>query len=111
MNALESLSPTAQNLYYAQIKRQWFTITVLWLIFLPFGLWTWRDNLSLIHDYFTWSAIRYALAFHLGATLGLSFCLGMTLGLLLRQSIHILRGLSDKEKYYLEQQIAKSEEG
>lgn len=93
--------------YQLTIYLRWIVVVSLWLTLGVYGIWGIRHEIGLWLDYFTWSAVRYGLAFNIVPTLCLAVCIGMTLSVLLLQSRHIIWGLSDKEKYYLEQKVEK----
>ena len=93
--------------YQLTIYLRWIVVVLLWLTIGVYGVWGIRDEIKLWFDYFTWSAVHYGLAFNLIPTICLAICIGMTLSVLLWQSRHIIWGLSDKEKYYLEKKVEK----
>ena len=96
-----------EKYYQLTIYLRWVVILFLWLTLGIYGIWGIRHEISLWLDYFTWSAVHYGLAFNLIPTICLAICMGMTVSVLVLQSRHILWGLSDKEKYYLEQKVSK----
>lgn len=81
------------------LNRRWWVVTgLLWL---SLGVLSWmglRREIAQMHQYFTWTALRYALAYNRLAALGLGLCIGLTLALLLAESRHILFGLSRGER-------------
>ncbi|BAQ66106.1 hypothetical protein [Geminocystis sp. NIES-3709] len=97
-----------ENLHRLMLYGRWIVVAILWVLIVPWGLWQLRETISLCQDYCTWSAIRLGLEFNPWAGLGLSFCVGLAVSVLVWQSSYILRGgLSDKQKYYLSQQVSK----
>jgi hypothetical protein len=70
-------------------------------------LWDLYPEFLLWQQYFTWSAVRYGLAFNPFAAVGLAFCIGMTVSVLVWQSRNILIGLPQPEKQRLEKQVCK----
>ena len=66
------------------------------------SLWSFRPELILLHQYFTWTALRYGLAYHRWAALGLGLCLGLTVALLVAESRYLLFGLAKGEQQRLE---------
>ncbi|VEP14907.1 conserved hypothetical protein [Hyella patelloides LEGE 07179] len=93
--------------YQLTIYLRWIVVLLLWFTLGVYGVWGIRHEIKLWLDYFTWSAVHYGLAFNLVPTICLAICIGMTVSVLLWQSSHILWGLSDREKYYLEKKVAK----
>ena len=93
--------------YQLTIYIRWIIVLLLWLTLGVYGIWNIRHEISLWLDYFTWSAVHYGLAFNIIPTICLGICMGMTISVLVLQSSHIIWGLSDKEKYYLEQKVEK----
>lgn len=96
-----------QKLYQLSIYGRWLVVGLCWLILAPLSIWGLRDEISLWRDYFTWTAVRYGLAYNPWATLCLSVCLGVTTAVLVGQSKHILFGISPREKYRLQQQVRR----
>ena len=101
------LDPKVQKLYRINIYKKWLVILILWLTIGILAIWILRDDIDLWQEYFTWSALRYALAYHRFAALCLSICIGLTMGLLITQSRDILWGISEQEKYRLQQEVDK----
>ena len=95
------------NYYRLTIYIRWIVVLLLWLTLGAYGIWGIRHEISLWLDYFTWSAVNYGLAFNIIPTICLGICIGMTISVLVLQSSHIIWGLSDKEKYYLEKKVNK----
>jgi hypothetical protein len=83
-------------------RRWWMTIAGLWLTVGSLSLWSLRLELVLLHQYFTWTALRYGLAYHRWAALGLGLCLGLTVALLVAESRYLLFGLAKEEQQRLE---------
>ncbi|MEM8639800.1 MAG: hypothetical protein AAGG51_13440 [Cyanobacteria bacterium P01_G01_bin.54] len=106
------LPPTDQRLaklQTAMVGLRWLVVAGLWLFILPGVLWSMRDEIQLLRAHFTWVGLRYAIAYNLWATLGLSLCLGMTASVLVWQSRNILFGRPQREQYRLEQLLAQIE--
>ncbi len=61
------------------------------------SLWGLRHEVATIQQYFTWTAVRYALAYNRLAAIGLGLCVGLTVALLVSESRHILFGLTRPE--------------
>lgn len=96
-----------QRLHRLTVYGRWLFVGCLWVIIAPVCLWNLRYDFTLWQQYFTWVAVRYALAFHPLATVGLAFCIGMTVSVLVWQSRNILIGLPQPEKQRLEKQVFK----
>lgn len=101
------LAPRVKKYYQLTIYFRWLVVILLWLTFGAYGIWGLRGEIALWQSYFTWSALRYGLAFNLLPTMCLGLCIGMTLSVLMWQSSHILWGFSDREKYQLQQKVDK----
>ncbi|WP_421657382.1 hypothetical protein [Leptothermofonsia sp. ETS-13] len=96
-----------ERLHQLMVWGRWAVVGVLWLTVGALSLWGLRYPISLVLDHFTWAAVRYGLAFHRLAAIGLAICLGSTLGVLIWQSRNILMGLPQREKRRLEQQVCR----
>lgn len=96
-----------QRLHQLTVYGRWLFVGCLWVIIAPVSLWDLRSEFLLWRQYFTWVAVRYALAFHPFATVGLAFCIGMTVSVLVWQSRNILIGLPQPEKQRLEKQVCQ----
>jgi hypothetical protein len=86
---------------------RWMVVLLLWLTVGSLSLWQLRFRIQLLMDYFTWVGVRYGLAYHQGAALGLSFCIGMTLSVLVWHSRNILFGLPKQEQLRLQLQAER----
>ena len=100
-----SLPAAYQRLHEFYVVVRWGVVALLWLcVGLPcLGL-IW-DEIALWREYFTWTAVRYTIAYNRWEALGLSLCIGMTLSTLLWQSRNILWGMSLPEHRQLRQQM------
>lgn len=96
-----------QRLHQVRIYIRWLFVGLLWITVGALSLWNLRAEIALWLDYFTWEAVRYGLAFHRLAAMGLGFCLGSTTAVLLWQSSNILWGMPPHEKQQLEQQVRR----
>lgn len=96
-----------QRLHQLTVYGRWLLVAGIWLTIGSLSLWGLRYPISLLLEYFTWSAVRYGLFYHLGPTVGLAFCVGMTASVLVWQSRNILIGMPRKEKQRLEQHLLK----
>ncbi len=96
-----------ERLHQLTVWGRWVVVGVLWLTVGTLSLWGLRYPISLILDHFTWAAVRYGLAFHRLAAIGLAICLSSTLGVLIWQSRNMLMGLPQREKKRLEQQVCR----
>lgn len=100
----DELRQVVKRLHIAMVKVRWAIVVALWVLLLPPVLWVLRRDIRLMLDTFTWTAVRYALAFKPWAAVALSLCIGMTLGVLVWQSRNILYGLPEKEVKRLQKQ-------
>lgn len=94
-----------QRLYQLTIYARWLVVGLLWLTIAPLCLWNLRAEFGLWLDYFTWTALRYGLAYHRLATFGLVICIGMTVSTLVWQSRNLIWQLPSKERRRLEKQV------
>jgi hypothetical protein len=98
-----------QRLHELRVYFRWLSVLLCWCSLAPIALWSLREEIALIADYFTWSALRYTLIFNPLETLFLSICIGMTAGVLVWQSRNILWGLPPGYQQRLQQQVRKIE--
>lgn len=97
-----------QRLYQLKIYGRWIFVLLAWILIMPLSLWQFRETISLCQEKCTWATIRVGIEFSPFATVGVAFCLGLATSVLVRQSLDILKGgLSEKEKYYLRQEVLK----
>lgn len=85
------------------IRRWWLINLMLWLTVGSLSLWSLRGEWVHIRQYFTWTAVRYALAYNRLAAIGLGLCAGLTVALLLSESRYLLFGLTQAEQRHLRQ--------
>jgi hypothetical protein len=79
------------------LRRWWWRTLILWITVGSFSLWALRHEFVTLSQYFTWTALRYGLAYNRLAAIGLGLCVGLTVALLVGESRYILFGLSDAE--------------
>jgi len=84
---------------------RWAVVLCLWMTVGLTSLWALRAEIELWLDYFTWTAVRFALQYNRWAFLGLGLCVGATLGVLIWQSGHILLGILPSERRSLQKQL------
>ncbi|MBE9176438.1 hypothetical protein IQ225_15985 [Synechocystis salina LEGE 06155] len=94
----QCLSKPAYRLYQAGVYGRWLVVALLWCTLIPWSLWQFREDIVLLQDHFTWVAIRYGFAFQLVPAFTLFASIGFTGAVLVRQSCHLLWGLSIKER-------------
>ena len=99
--------PQLERLRGHVVRRWWWLVVALWLTVGTVSVWALRHELPPLRQYFTWTAVRYALVYNRLAALGLGLCVGLTVALLVGESRHILFGLSREERQRLEQLRAK----
>jgi hypothetical protein len=102
-----SFTQQIERLHLITVYGRWLFAACCWLIISPFCLWDMRSEIALLHQYFTWVSLRYALIYHPFSTLGLSFCIAVTTSVLVWQSRNILLGLPHGEKQRLEKQVLR----
>ncbi|MCU0551506.1 MAG: hypothetical protein MUC48_19355 [Leptolyngbya sp. Prado105] len=96
-----------QRLHQLTVLGRWLVVLGMWLSIGALSLWGLSYPISLMRDYFTWSALRHGLANNLLATVGLALCIGMTLSVLVWQSRNIVFGLPKDERERLERMVLK----
>ncbi|MBW4579426.1 MAG: hypothetical protein KME42_07615 [Tildeniella nuda ZEHNDER 1965/U140] len=96
-----------ERLYQLTLYSRWCMVAGLWLTVGTLSVWGLRYPISLLLDYFTWSAVRYGLAFNRLPAIGLATCIGFTVAVLLWQSRNVLFGLSEHDRQQLEQQVQR----
>ncbi|MEG3849415.1 hypothetical protein [Microcoleus sp. herbarium13] len=101
----QNLQIEVQRLHKLTVYGRWLTVILLWISVGSLSIWGLRGEIALWLEHFTWAAVRYGLYFHRWPALGLVLCLGMTL-VALRQSRNV-RGLQEREKQGLEQQVRR----
>ncbi len=94
-----------QRLYWLWVWQRWRTALLLWLTLGVGGLWGLRHEFALWLHRFTWTAVRYGLAFNRLAAIALATCIGVTTVILIWQSRHILRGLPPADQHRLHQVV------
>jgi hypothetical protein len=102
-----NLKRPMQKLHQLTVYGRWFVVAFCWLSLGSFGIWGLREEIPLWQEYFTWTAVRYGLAYHVPSTFCLAFCLGLTMAVLIWQSRNILWGMPTREKQRLEKQVKK----
>lgn len=96
-----------QRLHRILLAQWWRRVGLLWLGVGSLSLWALRPELAMLQQHFTWSAVRYALAYNRPAALGLGLCWGLSVALLVAESRHLIWGLSALEQQQLEQQLTE----
>ncbi|MGK7946559.1 MAG: hypothetical protein AB4058_19030 [Microcystaceae cyanobacterium] len=99
-----NLAKAVEKLHHLSLYLRWLLVGFCWLIVIPLALWQLREDIALMREYFTWSALRYTLTYSLVPAFFLFASVGITLAVLLRHSQLILRGLRPEERAKLEQQ-------
>ncbi|VXD21633.1 hypothetical protein [Planktothrix paucivesiculata] len=96
-----------QKMHQITVYTRWLVIGILWVTIAPLSLWALRAEIALWQDHFTWSAVRYGLAYNRLAAMGLGLCIGTTTATLVWHSRNILFGVSSAYQKRLEQQVFK----
>jgi hypothetical protein len=96
-----------ERLHALTVFGRWALAIGLWLTVGAASLWSIRQQIGLLMEYFTWSGLRYTLIFNRFSTIGLYLCIGMTVSVLLWQSRNILWGRSAYDQARLHQQLLK----
>ncbi|MEB3359114.1 MAG: hypothetical protein VKK04_20475 [Synechococcales bacterium] len=95
------------RLHHLLVWGRWLLVIGLWISIGSASLVRLWPDLRMLSHYFTWTGLRYSLAFHPLATLGLSICVGLTVAVLLWQSRNILLGLPRREIKQLERWLGQ----
>jgi hypothetical protein len=95
------------RLHRLTIYARWTFVMGLWLSVGTFSLWQLRFRIQILMDYFTWAAVKYGLAYHMTAALGLGLCIGCTAGVLTWHLRNLLLGLPQRERDRLQQQAIR----
>lgn len=103
----EAFQIQLQRLHQVTVYGRWALVGSLWLLVGLPCLWLFRAEIELWLEYFTWTAVRYSLAYNTALSIGLSLCVGSTVAVLVWQSRNILWGMPPKEQQRLQQQLAK----
>lgn len=102
-----NLDKQVEKLHQVRVWGRWLFVVGCWLTLGVFGIWGLRAEIALWQQYFTWTAVRYAIAYNRIPAFSLAFCIGITTAVLIWQSQNILRGISPPERYRLEKQVRK----
>lgn len=101
------LKKQVEKLYRVTVYFLWLFVVLSWIVFGSFGIWGLRKEIELWQEHFTWTAVRYGIAYNRLPSISLAFCIGITVAVLILQSRHILWGMSVQERRRLEQQVRK----
>lgn len=96
-----------ERLHQLTVWARWLVVGCLWGTIGLLSLWGLRAELALWWQYFTWTAVRYGLAYNPLAAIGLGLCLGLTVATLVWQSRNIIWGLPRPERRRLMQQARR----
>ncbi len=96
-----------RRLHQLTIYARWAFVLGLWLTVGAFSLWQLRFRIQILMDYFTWSAVKYGLAYHIVSAFGLALCLGVTASVSTWHLRNLLLGLPKPEKDRLQQQAIR----
>jgi hypothetical protein len=94
-----------ERLHQLTVLARWLLVVGLWVVLGLPSLWALRFEIELWREYFTWTAVRYTLAYNTPLSIALSLCIGSTIAVLIWQSRNILAGLPEPEQHRLEQQV------
>lgn len=93
-----SFAAEIERLHQLTVWARWLVVSCLWATIGLLSLWGLRGELALLQQYFTWTAVRYGLAYNPLPAIGLGLCLGLTVATLVWQSRNILWGLPRAER-------------
>ncbi|MBD2181630.1 hypothetical protein H6S82_29875 [Planktothrix sp. FACHB-1355] len=94
-----------QRLHNLTVWGRWSIVALLWLTVAPLSLWKLRYEITLLQQHFTWTAVKYGIAYNHLPAMGLALCVGMTAAVLIWQSRNILVGMPQEEQRRLEKQV------
>ncbi len=100
-----NLTEAVHKLHRLTLYCRWLIVAFCWLIVIPLSLWRLREEIALMREYFTWSALRYSLIYRLVPSFCIFASIGITLAVLLWHSRFILWGILPKERRQLEKQV------
>lgn len=96
-----------QRLHHLTLLFRWLTLAGLWMTVGSLSLWGLREPIALLQDYFTWTALRYGMAFHPIAALGFVLCLVLTVSSLVWHLRLQLWGWPSAYRHHLEQRLLR----
>lgn len=102
-----SFEEQLQRLHQLTVYSRWLFVGFCWLVIAPLGIWGLREEFELWREYFTWAAVRYAIAYNRLSAVAIAFCIGITTSVLVWQSRNILFGMPDAERQRLENQLRR----
>ena len=101
------MQEAVQRLHRLEQKRRWLLVGLLWLLLFPCCLLLLRYPIGLLLQYFTWSGVRYGLAFNPIPAAGLLLTILLTLSSLISQWFYQSYGLTDTEVRRLEKRATR----
>lgn len=108
-SSLDATAPAfrqqVKRLHQLMVWGRWLVVLLLWLTVGTSSIWGLRADIALWLDYFTWTAVRYSLAYNPVQAVGLACCIGLTAAVLIWQSRNILWGMPRQEQERLEKQV------
>ena len=90
------------RLHRLTVIGRWLFVLLLWSTIGAWSLWSLREDIVRLLDYFTWVSVFYSFVYNRLAAMGLGLCVGMTLATMIWQSRNILWGLPAEERSQLE---------
>ena len=107
MNTPTEFERQLEQLNRVVMASWWLLCGGLWLTVGLLSLWRLRFEIERLFEFFTWTQIRYGLAYNPLSAAGLGLCVGLTVGLLISHSRHIVFGLSVGERQRLEKLLLR----
>lgn len=109
--AIEQLPPAMQTavkrLHNWEQKRRWVLVILLWLLLFPVCLLLLHYPIRLLLEYFTWSGVRYGLAFNPIPAAGLLLTILLTCSSLISQWFYQTYGLTSTEVRRLQKRATR----
>lgn len=101
------MQEAVQRLHRWEQKRRWLLVFLLWFLLFPLCLLLLRYPIGLLLEYFTWSGVRYGLAFRPIPAAGLILTFLLTLSSLISQWFYRRYGLTSTEVKRLEKRAMR----
>jgi hypothetical protein len=96
-----------EKLHQIQMYGRWLFVLICWLTLAPIGIWGLREEIALIAEHFTWTAVIYGISYNFLPSLALTFSIAITIAVLVRQTKYKLTGISPRERLQLEKKVEK----
>lgn len=102
-----ALNRPAYRLYRWEQFVRWFIVGIAWTVLLPWAIYQFREDISILMEYFTLVGVQYSLAFKLFPTGCILFTVVYTLTVIVRECLNGILGLSSQERNRLNRRVKK----